>query len=85
MNLQRSAGRSGAQMVLFSSIAGLLGSSGQSNYAAANAALDAWATGQQTAVRPRKHLREGVILQVSRAGYLSFRNGGHNSLANGQE
>ena len=47
------------QVVLFSSVASLLGTTGQGNYAAANAGLDAWAAAQQNAGSVAKAIQWG--------------------------
>ena len=54
-------------VALFSSVASLLGTAGQANYAAANAGLDAWAAAQQAAGHPTKAVQWGAWSSTGQA------------------
>lgn len=56
-----------AQVVLFSSVASLLGAAGQANYVAANAALDSWAAAATSAGQACTSIQWGAWAQAGMA------------------
>jgi NAD(P)-dependent dehydrogenase (short-subunit alcohol dehydrogenase family) len=72
--LQRHLGAAPAShVVLFSSVASLLGNPGQANYVAANTGLDAWAAQLQAAGAPTSSLQWGAWADAGALPYaISF-------------
>lgn len=60
------AGAPLAAMALFSSVSSIVAPSGQPNYAAANAVLNAWANGRSAQARPLGMRQDGRVSDIYR-------------------